>query len=264
MKYSPLDHIAFANNLFDTKDLDPVYVGLVRLELPPGKLAAWLLSYWCFYHSGVSCKLAKSHNYWDDMIQFAGMQAAPRGTERRHFRGQKAVDAVYYLQRRYQTPLNAIEDLVSGDQTFQDISQRVQQWPLFGPWIAFKVADMLERCAKVSVDFSNCELDMYSEPTKGALLIGILDVDLLLRPQSGVTEVCRYLQNVHGKRKAPPTYDRFVNIQEIETILCKFKAHWNGHYPLGKDTIEVCHALKGWGPLADKMRNSLPDHVCPI
>ena len=259
MKYSPLDHVAFANNLFETEDLDPVYVGLVRLELSPGQLAAWLLSYWCFYHSGVSCKLTESHNYWDDMIQYAGMQAAPRGTERRHFRGQKAVEAVYYLQRRYRTPLNAMEDLASGDQTFQDISQRVQQWPLFGPWIAFKVADMLERCAKVPVDFSNCELSMYSEPTKGAVLIS---------QQQGwsplVRKVCQNLGLIHIGRKAPPTYDRFVNIQEIETILCKFKAHWNGHYPLGKDTIEVCHALKGWGPLADKMRNSLPDHVCPI
>ena len=260
-RYQPIDHRSFANYLFDTEDLDPIYVGLYRLNLSQGQLASWLLSYWCFYHAGVSCSLVESNNYWDDMIDFAGRKAAPRGTERRHFRGQKAVDAVAYLMHRYGKPLNAVNDLVSGDFTFANISERVQQWPLFGPWIAFKVADMLERCAQYPIDFSNCELSMYSEPTKGALLIAQQEMDVLFMPEtlSLVVDVCQELLQIHEGRRAPPTYDRPINIQEIETILCKFKSHWYGHYPLGKDTVEVYHALQGYGTLADKMSKALYD-----
>lgn len=254
MKYERLNHIEFGEYLLNRQDLDPVYIGLQGLEFSPGHLASWLLSYWCFYHAGVSCALTESHNYWDDMIDFAGRKAAPRGIERRHFRGQKAVDAVAYLMHRYRSPINAIEDLVSGDKTFADISSRVQQWPLFGPWISFKVADMLERCAGIEVDFTNCELSMYSEPTKGALLIAeqegwLADIGL----------VVQNLLEIHMGRLAPPDYSRPINIQEIETILCKFKSHWNGHYPLGKDTRELGDTLdKGWGLMAERMRDCLP------
>lgn len=249
MTYERLNHRNFGTYLLNTEDLDPVYVGLVRLELPPGRLAAWLLSYWCFYHAGVSCYITESNRgFWEDMTEFAGKSAAPRGVERRHFRGQKAIDAIAYLMHRYKSPLNALEDLASGDQTFQDVSERVQQWRLFGPWIAFKVADMIERCAGIPVDFSDCELAMYSEPTKGALLIA---------QQEGwpddIPLVINNLLRIHDGRKAPPGYDRPIGLSEAETIFCKFKSHWNGHYPLGKDTREIREALHGWGNLAETM-----------
>jgi hypothetical protein len=47
-----------------------------------------------------------------------------------------------------------------------------------------------------------------------------------------------------GKYKAPPRFERAINIQEIETILCKWKSHMNGHYKVGKDTHEIHEALK--------------------
>jgi hypothetical protein len=47
-----------------------------------------------------------------------------------------------------------------------------------------------------------------------------------------------------GSLYAPPARDRLVNVQECETVLCKYKSHINGHYPPGKDTLEVLHGLK--------------------
>jgi hypothetical protein len=46
-----------------------------------------------------------------------------------------------------------------------------------------------------------------------------------------------------GDLRAPPRYERPINIQEVETILCKWKSHLSGHYELGKDIIEVRHGL---------------------
>ena len=41
--------------------------------------------------------------------------------------------------------------------------------------------------------------------------------------------------------------NRRVNIQEVETILCKWKSHMNGHYPLSNDVDEIQHGLREWG-----------------
>jgi len=46
------------------------------------------------------------------------------------------------------------------------------------------------------------------------------------------------------KYKAPPWFDRPLNIQEAETILCKYKSHTHGHYPVGKDVAAVKKALE--------------------
>jgi hypothetical protein len=40
-------------------------------------------------------------------------------------------------------------------------------------------------------------------------------------------------------RRAPPGFERDINIQEIETILCKWKSYMKGHYQIGED-IEAC------------------------
>ncbi len=42
---------------------------------------------------------------------------------------------------------------------------------------------------------------------------------------------------------APPHYDRNVNIQEIETICCKYKAHTKGHYAIGHDWEAIAKSL---------------------
>ncbi len=255
MKYTPVSYITFANHLFETEDLDPVYVGLHKLNLPTDRLNEWLISYWCFYHVGVSCFILdrKEGSFWGQMILWAAMKSAPRGIERRHFRGEQATLAIEYLRDRYETATDAVEDLLVDGTDFYSIAARVQRWPLFGPWIAFKVADMLERCANIPVDFRDCELGIYKEPVAGAELIA--DIEQRGETLKGVIDrlLALYSQNL-----APPRYDRPVNIQEIETILCKFKSHYNGHYPLGKDTAELANMLGDWSPMAKAMKNMIP------
>jgi hypothetical protein len=56
---------------------------------------------------------------------------------------------------------------------------------------------------------------------------------------------------------APPFQDRPINIQEVETVLCKYKAHCYGFYPYGNDTVHVAKALDGWGDLAQSMLSVL-------
>jgi hypothetical protein len=132
---------------------------------------------------------------------------------------------------------------------FQSISAAAQSFRGFGPWIAWKIADMTERVLQRSVDFSNAEIGVYRDPVKGAALIRFGDQHHPIT-RDELHETFAVLQSDFDNYVAPPYADRKVNIQELETIACKYKSHVNGHYPPGNDTLEIMHGLHGCGDLA--------------
>lgn len=197
----------FGAELLRTKDLDPVYVMLYNARLEREQLARWLLTYWWFYHSGVASCLAA------------------------------CLDCIDWFSKEYPEPIYVLETLEKA-RTFRRIKRIVNCYPMFGPWIAFKVADMMERVWGASIRFEPKDImDFYEEPREAARVVGAmngLDNEL---------EVLSYLEEKFKPFAAPPGEDRPVGIQEIETILCKWKAHIHGNYPLGKDTKEIRHHL---------------------
>jgi hypothetical protein len=96
-------------------------------------------------------------------------------------------------------------------------------------------------------------MNLYESPRKGAELIAKLS-----GKEMTVDQVLAKLEAKFSSFQAPPLYDRPVNVQEVETILCKWKSHTSGHYPVGKDIKEIRHNLEGWGPLADHLVKFLP------
>jgi len=73
----------------------------------------------------------------------------------------------------------------------------------------------------------------------------------LKTPQAVLTN----LKDAYCSQLAPPGFDRAVDLPEIETVLCKWKAHCNGQYYLGKDSIEITHALENWrSDTGDRLR----------
>jgi hypothetical protein len=63
------------------------------------------------------------------------------------------------------------------------------------------------------------------------------------------------------KYKAPPSGNRPVGVQEIETILCKHQSHSNGRYWVGKDIHEMRLGLKGCARTAEKLLAASPKEV---
>jgi hypothetical protein len=177
----------------------------------------------------------------------------PRGAERRHFRGEKCVEAVKQLS--WITPERLIGDLlrpVRHQNTLRAevVMGRIVMWPMFGPWIAFKAADMLERLFDAPIEFSD-DLVLYKEP-RAAL-------DLLPSEPLGNTQ---WLISHFSKAfLAPPNESRRCNVQEVETVLCKWKSHVNGHYWVGKDIHEIRAGLKGWGVTAKRLLDSCPEEL---
>lgn len=245
----------FGAQLIITEDLDPVYVAIWAAKLPHDQVCRLLFAYWCFYHLGVAAWMSEheGQDFWRWM-RIAGENKQqtpkwgrwPRMAERRHFRGAKCVAALDTLSQ-VSKPEIWVESLLDGPLTDKAVMSRIQSWPMFGPWIAFKAADMLERCLGAPVRFSSDIGLVYAEPRSALDMLG---GDPAIRYEELIKDF--------GAYRAPPAHNRFCGPQEVETVLCKWKSHMRGHYWVGKDIHENHIALSGWGQTASKMLA-----VCP-
>ncbi len=228
----------FGRTLIDANDLDPIYVLLHRTKLEPIRLRRFLLAYWCFYHAGVASTLSMEEDWTE-----RGKEIQIRGTERRHFRGSKAIASLDWMAIHE----NEWFDSLSQCTTFQEASVVATRPPLFGPWIAFKIADMLERLGIAPIAFDDCELLIYREPAQGAALVvhGASYIYTSPIELQGLIQETRLQFNAWGY-KAPPTNNRPIGLQEVETMLCKFKSYKNGHYHVGKDVEDMIKGLEQW------------------
>lgn len=286
MKNQMLSAGDFGAALIRTGDLDPIYAMLVNAnengEISREVLKKWLVAYWFFYHAGVASELATARDFWRATAKHAAIPSGLRGTERRHFRAEKATTTIAWFRERYAYGSNAIDEglllpllpklSTAGAIPFSALAKRAQTWPQFGPWIAFKIADMIDCVLGVEVDFSDCALSIYSEPLKGGYVIDAMasgldfegaklqyEADTTEERVGGMKRAIALLQRRFAKSFAPPHYRRKIGIQEIETMMCKYKSHLNGHYPVGHDIIEVRNALAATGgKLATNLAKFLP------
>lgn len=241
----PQDIFEFSRQLIETKDLDPSYVMLyeAKSQIPQDKLLKWLLSYLCFYHCGTASLIVDQPDYWVAMEQAAGSKNWPRGTERRHYRGNSSLESIRWLKNNGGPEKLIGEQILGKDWTLPDLMAQVKTWHVFGDWIAFKVADLFERIGLIKVEFKPQDVfRMFESPKKGALEIS----KRLGGPKTG--DICTWAQNKLleklGYLKAPPRYERTINIQECETCMCKFHSHIHGKYNVGKDLREIKHGLE--------------------
>lgn len=271
-QYPKLGINHFGAELLRSGDLDPVYVALVKSQLPLDRLKRWMLVYWTFYHCGVASYIvdAETHDEFWERWRWAALNVEahptpfgarwPRGHERRHMRGANAEKCWEAMMGRYfEAPERFVDVCVPGPTTCREVMKLVRQHVQFGPWIGFKVADMTERVLGIPVDFSNSEVFMFDDPKKAALLFWRKSQNLpeLAKPkdEARVLElVVHYLVTSFAEFKAPPHFDRPVGLQEVETILCKWKSHLNGHYPLNNDITEIRAGLMPWLPYSETAR----------
>jgi hypothetical protein len=257
----------FGDQLLAAGDLDPVYTALWDMHWEdPGQVKRWLLAYWSYYHCGVACYLSelKGLEYWEMYMQAAeNIESTPiggrwpRGKERRHFRGDVSVQTARSLTVAYPDPEGFV-DYCSKGRTLKLVSELVQDHPQFGPWIGFKVADMLERVLAIPVEFkTDAAVRMFKDPYKSALMVwdswyGTSGPSWNER----VSQIAKELTSYYVDRGilAPPIKDRLINIQEVETVLCKWKSHCHGHYPVGNDIHEVTTGVAPWAKVSPTAR----------
>lgn len=264
----------FGRRMITSGDLDPIYIALNKCRfLNVAHRNRWLVAYWCFYHAGFASWLSEHEgsDFWSKMMVAAENTTVapdggrwPRGTERRHFRGQQGIRAVAELTEEYgarpqdMVTLIASRSLANGNRRpVEAVFAHVKHHRGFGDWISFKVADMLDCCTDYPVEFDNAHIFMFSDPVKGAALAA-KSWDNYGPQGTAVTDyVVERLIKEFSDLTAPPLHRRAINVQEVETVLCKWKSHLNGHYPVGKDTKEIRHGLSTWAPLSDTGKSFL-------
>lgn len=161
-----------------------------------------------------------------------------REPERRHFRGDSAINSVKYLSKQgTQKLFQGIADF----EHIEDFRQYVEDnWVGFGPWISFKMADMMERVLGQEISFGMDSLRLFPSPQEGAEIV-------MKRKKSlkSLSDVVLWLHEEFSDMEltAPPDNRRALGLQEIETILCKFKSHSKGRYQVGDDIASLKHAL---------------------
>lgn len=272
--YPKLSIEEFGRQLIESGDLDPVYISLQKLE-DHDTVCKWLVAYWCCYHAGVSSYLASLPDkaFWRGLwivaenkqpVVHSISEKWPRGVERRHWRAKNATNTVEYLQKKFNSASEAIEHLCDAAPDYKNVADRVQEWPSFGPWIAFKVCDMLERLDLVSIDFDRASVFMFDGVKDAALRLYCMrasgadwkDIESATpkRPQEAIDTVVSYLLDAFKDLTAPPLHDRLIGLQEVETVLCKWKSHMNGHYPLNNDIDEIHNVATVWGEHIDIAR----------
>lgn len=264
-------------HLLRSLDLDPVYVALYKCGLPRKELYRWLLAYWCgVYHVGAASYLAEyeGRHFWAAMMKAAANTSPtpfgerwPRGHERRHWRGIAALRAVRTLWNRYgDYPEEMVKYIaqpgIGRVQTFEAVAKRAREHPLFGPWIAFKVCDMVERLGIASVSFDHANVFMFNSPKDAALMVwrqrnGLKETAKPKHEDAATNGVVRGLEQRFKDFMAPPRYERRIGLQEIETILCKWKSHLSGHYPLLYDIQEIREGLKPWAACSEIAKSLL-------
>lgn len=231
---------AFGSKLLDANDLDPIYTLLWKAKFPREKLRKWLLSYWCFYHCGTASWIVDQSDYWKAMHTAAASKDYPRSPERRHFRAKNAVDSVTWLEAR---GIDKLFRPFKICKTLEQVMGWVKHWTGFGPWISFKVADMLERLDLCKIDFDSTSMFLFNSPKEGAELMWELN-GKSIRTTNVQDWAVRTLLEYFGDQKAPPRLERLINAQEVETILCKWKSYMKGHYKIGEDVEGCKHALE--------------------
>ena len=253
-----LDEIkTFGDRLIITGDLDPVYIAIYGAQLTEPQLCRLLLAYMMFYHLGVAAWLSEHEgvNYWKQARAAAeNLRPAPiggrwpRSAERRHFRGIKCVDAVDWFSARM--PEDYIRPL-AGLRTEMDVMTAVKRWPMFGDWVAYKVADLIDRVYGVPLIWSTDVVLLYDSPRKA---LDALDAG---EPKGVFGRLMEYF----SRHAAPPRYDRPCGPAEVETVCCKYGSMHTGHYHVGKDIHEIRRGLLAWGSTAQRLLAAMPQEV---
>lgn len=290
--YPQLGIEEFGEQLLRTGDLDPLYIALFVMNLPSEQLGKFLVSYTSFYSAGVACHMSEQtdRGFWEQM-EVAAKNEVPaphggrweRGKERRHARGAQGLKMVTELRKRYPRPAAMVDYLtepsseegdpdsenpccqVTGERqlVFSDVVAKVKEHYLSGDWIAYKYLDLIDRVCGIPVTLTLDDA-MYEEPRKAALMIfdavaSSMKADWAVAESEDkkVHATVEYLLSAFRRFKAPPRYDRSVSYQEIETILCKFKSHVGGHYPLLNDIHEIRAGVEPWAAHSGTARRFL-------
>lgn len=272
--YQPLlpRWLNYCHAMVTTLDLDPVYSGMrgafLSQEITRDQFDNFMVSFALLYSLEESCKIVEmnlpTNELWKYLID--NYETLKRGRARRFFREKKGMNCLNYLVEHFETSTQFIEEMY--DPCYEKMAEKFAKVPSFGPYFTWKWLDLYDRVygmeCKITLDYAVQNLP--GAPIKGAKL-----VSSELWPEDEF-DLKRVLQHMIQECQrvglmAPPSLDRLVDIQEIETCLCGIVHMYKGTHvdKIGKDLRskyeEVYKVGKTAGWLLKHMPRPLPHDI---
>lgn len=262
----------YCKAMVETNDLDPVYAGMHGAlhsgEITKEQFDNFIVSFALFYSLGESCKIVELNLPTDQLWQYLidGYETLKRGRARRFFREKKGMRCLDHLVANFKSSSEFIETMYRKD--YPDMVKAFDTVPSFGPYFTWKWLDIYDRVYEMecNITLDYAVQNLPGAPIKGAKLVAEEiwpgeEFDLK-RTLAHMLDECHKLG-----LKAPPHYDRLVNIQEIETCLCGIVHMYKGvqNDYIGKDLKDKYHEVYNVGKsakwLLDHMPKPLPHGV---
>ena len=235
----------FAELTVKTDDLDPVYVGLQRCNMPEDMLMRWCAAFVTYYHMGTAGKLClyEGDEFWTKLWE--SYDTAPRAAERRHFRGNSGRKAIKQWINTYKTP----EAFFAACMQPSFMKLLKKNIPQVGTYFTWKCMDLREAVFGYAVDWTGAENHMVTLPTQGLEIIypGV-------KPSVALLQVVDNINHL----KAPPRYSRACGVAEAETIACMIKGYYKNGKTIGHDIMEKRRDLEGYGEVSDLILAHMP------
>lgn len=231
----------FARITVETGDLDPMYVLIDNMYNENGRwwTSNFVLHFFLFYDAGEAAVAAKECDkgvgFWKYVTDnYCGFR---RGTERRHFRGDKGLVAIDKLSK-LGDPIDVLNALYRSD--YSSLVKNLDNFKgcQIGNYFAWKLMDLFDRGLgrPVSLSLNEAVKYMPDEPLQCAV-----DVWGGQHVRNTVIEVLDMIKDL----RAPGTPDRFCSYSEVETVLCMIKGYFKTRsHTIGDDIDEKHEQLK--------------------
>ncbi len=206
----------FAAELIASKEIDPSYNMLVNARAHFGDewVKRYCVGYLLFYHTGVASDIASASDFWAEVER--DFDSKPRGTERRHFRGEKARAAVRDY-KRWMPSGEIMFDYPREANSYPDFHRKIKTYlPQFGDYFIWKWHDFAMCVFEDDRSMSGFERLLPAPPRKA-----LNQMWPTLKMEPALKLVTKQIQRTRnpfvGWRPCGPS--------EAETIACSFKGY---------------------------------------
>lgn len=259
-----INWVKFARLTIESNDLDPMYELIRNLKKTkdPAWMARFIVYFVFFYDAGGAKKfadeLAQTANLfqydreWELMKNLAWLSDTKRGTERRHFRGKNAIDALKNLHLMKMPMTEMVDDwwAPTYTQLYQKVSTKYARCQL-GPYFIWKIFDIVSvgLGRHISMNLDEAVKFMPDEPRKAAAMF-FPDRDF----RAALGTVNDYVSGMKH-----PVADRYCSYPETETILCMMKGFFGTKvHAIGDDILDKHNQLKDYPELQALLPKQIP------
>jgi len=225
----------FSRELILSGDLDPDYLVMLHIgkTMTFDEIMRWIKLKIFVYDTASELNLMNGVS-WDE-LKFGAERVKSKGRSKEYF------DHFDQNFRLSDLPFK-----------YDEAAKYLKMFPGIGSWAAWKFCDLLERVAGIEIDFSDVDFRIaYDYPLKGLCRVNGEPDSFVPNLKDRLTYEAfmhsALLQLGDVKNLEAPGGGRTINIQEVETCLCKYHSHLQGRYTLGKDTVHLARRFKEEG-----------------